>query len=139
MSSKTILILLVVVLFLFGCFYLFSRKGKILNTVETFNQPPFTIKKKNRYGSRYDINTARRVDDSRSKYQVYYRDQLIAFPDALEKTTGVPGLWKAYILKDAPQPAILAGSQSLYLITQENEAYQIKPVIEQNSDFISFQ
>ncbi|MEM7369117.1 MAG: hypothetical protein AAF587_11000 [Bacteroidota bacterium] len=79
------------------------------------------------------------MDDSRSKYQLFYEDEAISFPEALSQNTGVSGLWKAYMLTDAPQPTLLAGSQSVYLITEENQAVNIRPISEQTSSFASLQ
>ena len=124
---------------LFGIFYLFSQGGRIKTNIETIEHAPFTIKRKNTYSSRYDINTARRVNNSRSYYSIYHQGQLISFPDALDANTGVAGLWKVLTLKDAPQPTLIAASKSAYLITEENNKVKITPLIEQNSGFVSLE
>lgn len=139
MSPKNALTLIIATLIVAGIYYLYSRNELARSNIETIGYPPFTIKKKNTYSTRYDINTARRVDNSRTYYSLYYQDQMITYPGALEAKTGVPGLWKAYILKDAPRPALLAGSQSVYLITEEQNKLKVTPVSEQHSGFASLQ
>lgn len=135
MKAGTLFALITAIVSIFGIFYFFSRKGRARSKVENINYPPFTIKKKNVYSTRYDINTANTVDNSRSYYSLYYQDQLISLPEALNQNTGVPGLWKVLILRDAPRPALLAGSKSVYLLTEAPDTYKITPVSEQHSDF----
>lgn len=43
--------------------------------------------------------------------------------------------WQAWFLKDAPKTTILAGSQSMYLITEENGKTKVTPVNEQDNNF----
>lgn len=43
--------------------------------------------------------------------------------------------WQAWFLKDAPKTTILAGSQSMYLITEENGKAKVLPVNEQDNNF----
>jgi hypothetical protein len=138
MDSK-LLVGLIAVISIVIVIYFVSCSGKGGSSVEVIEYPPFTIKKKNSYGSRFDINTNSRRDDSRSNYSIYYKDKEVVLPEILNKNTGVPGLWKAYILNDAPQPTLLVGSKSVYLITEENHQAKITPVSEGKSDFASFQ
>ncbi|MEZ4920957.1 MAG: hypothetical protein R2792_17780 [Saprospiraceae bacterium] len=137
MKTGTILAILVLLLVVAFCLSFCTRRGK--SNSETFDYPPFSIKRTTMYSSRYDLNTARKVNDSRSYYSVLHHGQTISFPQALEENTGVKGLWKVYHLKDAPRPALLAGSLALYLITEENDSLLLKPVNEGNSSFVSMQ
>ena len=139
MKTGTLLLLSAIVIGLFILAYLFSRKVRPGSHEETISYPPFKKKKKNIYSSRYDFNTGRTVDDSRSYYSIYYKDKLLTLPEALNLNSGVPGLWKVLILKDALQPALLAGSKSVYLITESEDTCKITPLSEQESDFASFQ
>lgn len=139
MNSTQIIGLIIGILILLGIlFFLVYKKGRV-NTTETFEHYPFTINKRNTYSSRYDYNTNSRRDDSRSYYKVFYKDQLIEFPSALNEDTGVYGLWKAYILKNASRPALLAASKSIYLIQEENNNYKLTAISEKGSDFVSIQ
>jgi hypothetical protein len=79
------------------------------------------------------------VSSAYSKYEVLYKGQAVVFPSALEVNTGYSSVWKAFILEGAAQPAIIAGSQSMYLITEENGAVSLQPLSEQNSSFASLQ
>ena len=139
MNSKALLAIAISLLFIAVVAYFWGRRGKPRNHTEIISHPPFIIKKKNTYSSRYDFNTASRRDDSRSYYSIIYQEEAITFPDALNQNTGVPGLWKVYILKDAPQPALLAGSKALFLITEENGTYQLTAIPQKTSNFISLQ
>lgn len=47
--------------------------------------------------------------------------------------------WQAWFLKDAPQPAVLAGIHSMYLITEEQGKAKITPLHEQDGDFATCQ
>ena len=139
MNSTQTVALIIGILLLLGILVFFVFKKGKMNSTETIEYPPFTIKKRNTYSTRYDINTNSRRDNSRSYYEVFYNKELIEFPSALSEGTGVSGLWKVYVLEDAPQPALLAGSKSIYLITGENNQYKLSPISENGSDFISMQ
>ena len=62
-----------------------------------------------------------RVPYSSSSYTVYNKDQPIRFGAKLETNTGIPGVWRVLLLKDSTIPALIAGSQSLYVVTIEND------------------
>jgi hypothetical protein len=57
----------------------------------------------------------------------------------LETNTGLPFLWKVYTLPNAPYPTLIAGSQSLYLISIKDEKVVLELLLEQSSDFASVQ
>ncbi|HJW31274.1 MAG TPA: hypothetical protein VJ508_18730, partial [Saprospiraceae bacterium] len=80
-----------------------------------------------------------RVSYTNIAYQVQYKGQDLQMSDKLETNTGVPGIWRVFLLKDAPEPALLIGSQSIYLVTIEKEKAIVKPLFEQGSDFASIQ
>ena len=134
-NNQTKIIFLIMVLGIFSFFGCFGKRS----TTETYDHAAFTIERKNTYGKRYDINTASRKDDSRSSYRIKYKGQEIPLPDALEKNTGVSGLWKAYVLEDAPEPTILIGSQSVFLIKEDNLQPKVIPINVQHSSFASLQ
>ena len=99
---------------------------------------PFTIETTTKKGKTWNMNSGR-VPYTSSSYSVYYKDQPIRFGAKLETNTGVPGVWRVLFLKDSPTPALIAGSQSLYLVTIENEQPVVKTLFEQGYDFASVQ
>jgi len=116
----------------FGC----KNKKAVIENIE---YPPFTIQKQTVQKKDFNWNFGHSVSYMSTIYTVLYNGQAVTFPSGLEKNTGLPYLWKAYILKGAPQPTILAGSQSLYLITEENNQVKLRTLCEQNSGFASLQ
>jgi hypothetical protein len=70
---------------------------------------------------------------------ISYKGQPIRFPSSLETNTGLPFLWKVYTLPEAPYPTLIAGSQSLYLISIKNGKVELVPLLEQSSSFASKQ
>lgn len=132
MPSRAFIFLMILsgILQLFGC----SR-----SKTERIEYPPFIIERTHNYNSRFDINTASRVDDSRTHYKIYYQDELLKLPGSLEAHRGLAGLWKVHPLPNAPRPTLLAGSREVFLITAEEESYQVITVAEKRSDFASWQ
>ncbi|MEZ4993991.1 MAG: hypothetical protein R2824_26435 [Saprospiraceae bacterium] len=106
--------------------------------METVENGPFTLLRKRVTETRYDMNYGRRKSVY-SKYEVLYKGQAVTFPAALQVNTGYASIWKAFTLSEAPQPAIIAGSQSMYLITEEGGAAKVFPLSEQNSSYASVQ
>ena len=72
-------------------------------------------------------------------YAILHQGKPVAFPGRLENNTGLPFLWKVYALPGAPDPTLVAGSQSLYLVYQKNGEAVAEPLVEQGSDFASLQ
>jgi hypothetical protein len=72
-------------------------------------------------------------------YDVKYKGKPLQFSNKLEVNTGLPGIWRVFFVQDAPKPTLILGSQSLYLVTEENDHAEIKVLCEQNSDFASIQ
>ncbi|HZV70707.1 MAG TPA: hypothetical protein VFG10_14230 [Saprospiraceae bacterium] len=52
---------------------------------------------------------------------------------------GRDDFWQVFILKDAKQPALIAGKHSMYLITEENDAANVTPLHLQDGDFATYQ
>ncbi len=123
---------------LFSFFSFFGCKNKKA-VIENIDYPPFTIQKTTSGNKRFNPNYGRFVTYQSTRYNVLYKGQAVTFPVGLEKNTGLPYLWKAYILKDASQSAIIAGSQNMYLITEENKQLKLRLLCEQTSGFASLQ
>ena len=131
------IVIIALALMAFTAISITKKKGKA--EVITIDCAPFTILKTSTENKSFNMNYGRMATTVYTDYSVLYKGKSIVFPEALEENTGLSGVWKAYILKDAAKPTILAGSQSLYLITEENNAAKVTPLNEQNSDFASLQ
>ncbi|MEO5581808.1 MAG: hypothetical protein ABIR66_03890 [Saprospiraceae bacterium] len=100
---------------------------------------PFTIQIEfTAYGS-YSMNTGRSNKQTLNKYSVLYNDKPVQFSNNLQNNTGFSHLWKVYILKDAPTPTLIAGSQSMYLINENNGVLHIEALDQQGYDFATLQ
>jgi hypothetical protein len=99
---------------------------------------PFTVETVTQTGKRWNINYGR-VKYTNISYRAYYKDKPVLFGAKLETNTGVPGVWRIFNLKGAKAPALIAGSQSLYLVTIENDQPVTTPLYEQGSDFAAVQ
>ncbi len=72
-------------------------------------------------------------------YNILYEGKPIVFPGALQNNTGLPFLWSVYTLPGAPDPTLVAGSQSLYLVYLKNGVPVVEPLLQQGHDFASLQ
>jgi len=120
------------ILALFGC------KKEPSSTTTSTMLGPFTIETITRTGKTWNANYGR-SNYTNISYAVKYKGEPLRFSDKLETNTGLPGIWRVFILKDAPRPALILGSQSLYLVTIENDQPVIKILFEQSSDFAAIQ
>jgi len=126
------LLMLQFILSLFGC-----KKAPTITTTSN-TEGPFTIETITETGKTYNINYGK-VDYTTISYAVKYKGEPLQLGDNLETNTGLPGIWRVFSLKEAPSPTLLLGSQSLYLVTLENDKAAVKPLYEQGSDFASIQ
>lgn len=138
MNARSYLISILFFMSLLGLFSFCKSKGK-RPSVETIEHGPFTIQRSRITERRFDMNRGRFYKSAYSSYQIIYQGRPIVFPAALEVNTGYSSVWKAFIVQDAPRPAIIAGSQSLYLITEEDGKAGLVPLNEQNSNVASLQ
>lgn len=126
------------ILFLITIF-LFS---KCSDTTESFEKTiiygPFEIKVEGSSGKSFDLDKGK-VGWTQVAYTISHDGKQVPFPKELQSNTGLPFLWRVYALPDAPDPTLLAGSQSLYLIYIQDGAPVVQPIVEQNSDFASLQ
>lgn len=117
---------------LFGC----GKSGS--RTTTSSELGPFTLEKITTTGKTWNVNYGR-VNYTNIAYDVKYRGKPLQFGDSLETNTGLPGIWRVFLLKDAPIPTLLIGSQSLYLVQLQNDKPVIRPLHVQGSDFASVQ
>ncbi|MFZ2897457.1 MAG: hypothetical protein WA004_02470 [Saprospiraceae bacterium] len=118
--------------------YFSTRKKKDESVTASVEYGPFVVKTEGRTGSSYNMNYGR-VKTRSVLYSVWHEGKPVQFPGALQVNTGLPYLWKVYALEGAPSPTLVAGSQSLYLISLENGEPVVKPLYVQSSDFAKLQ
>lgn len=100
---------------------------------------PFTIHCKTVSRREFSMNYGRMGTHVRTDYAILYKAAPVVFPAALQTNTGYSNLWKVYILAEAPRPALIAGSQSMYLITEEGGKAKLTVLDEQSSGFAGVQ
>lgn len=120
------------ILGLFGC------TKEPAKTVTATDFGPFTIETITKKGKSYNINYGMQEQIALS-YKVKYKGKPLEVSENMETNTGLPGIWRVFYLKEGPTPALILGSQSLYLISIENDKPVIKPLYTQGSDFASIQ
>lgn len=99
---------------------------------------PFTVQVSGRMDKSSNSNDDT-VNYTKVSYEILYEGKPIVFPGKLQNNTGLPFLWAVYALPGAPDPTLVAGSQSLYLIYLKNGAPVVEPLLEQGHDFGSLQ
>lgn len=127
------LIMISAILSLFGC----NKKPRIVAS-SSIENGPFTIEAITTQGKAFNMNsgsyTYEKID-----YGIKYNGKPLELGNKLEVNTGIPGIWRVFSLKSSPKPALIFGSQSLFLVTEENGSPQIQPLHEQYTDFASIQ
>lgn len=116
----------------------FSKRPNAKSIEKVLTYGPFTIKAVATTSNAYNMNYGK-VKQTSIAYSIFYEGQPIRFPGKLETNTGLPFLWKVYALPGAPTPSLLAGSQSLYLISVQDKTVVVEPLVTQGSDFASLQ
>lgn len=109
------------------------------NIVKEFAHGPFVIRMESFTTSDFNMNYGRFTKHTNIAYTVLHNGKAVEFPSELQSNTGFSHLWRVYILQDAPTPTLVAGSQSLFMITAKGDSYEVKPMYIQSSDFIKFQ
>ena len=136
MNANTVFIMSVLSLFaVFGCS---SGGAQQANSIHHGN---FTIQR--------FINTEKgkgkvqnRQFETRSylvEYGLLYKGNKVKFPGRLQEGTPYNFPWRVYILQDAPTPTILAGSQNMFLVTEEKNELRVTQLNIQRNDFASLQ
>lgn len=115
-----------------------SFRTKVSSTVKNVAHGPFTIQMEKFSTKSYNMNYGM-VTNVSIKYSILYKGNPVQFSKNLQNNTGYSHVWRVYILADAPTPTLIAGSQSLYLIREENGNMVVKPLDEQGYDFASLQ
>ena len=119
--------------------YFFSHGLGAANRVEKETAyGSFTIRATATTSKQFNLNYGM-VDQTSVAYTVLHDGKPVPFPDALQNNTGLPYLWRVYALPGTPDPTLVAGSQSLYLVYLKNGAPVVEPILEQHHDFASVQ
>jgi hypothetical protein len=98
--------------------------------VKTTEYGNFTIQQKVRVIRESFFSVLRGASSETSSYliecKIFYKGKKIKFPARLLPHGGEDNyLWRVFILKDAPVPTLLAGSENMFLITEENGKVKI--------------
>ena len=136
------IILWILILLVAGAilFYLLQKsKGSNSSSMQKeIPYGPFVIRAEASTGKSFNANYGM-TKYTNVHYSIWHDGNLVEFPSALQTNTGLAFLWKVYTLPDAPEPTLLAGSQSLYLIYIKDGKPVVEPVLEQSTDFASVQ
>lgn len=133
---KTALIILAILAAIVG--FVYYRWNRIIRVTKETQYGPFVIKAEARTGKVFNLNYGM-VDQTNVAYSIWYNGKPVQFPGALESNTALPYLWKVFAIADAPEPTLLAGSQSLFLIALRNGQPVVTTLLQQFSDFASLQ
>ncbi len=115
-----------------------SFRTRVSSSVKNVVHGPFTVQMEKFSTRSYNMNYGM-VTNVSIKYSVLYKGNPVQFSKNLQNNTGYSHVWRVYVLADAPTPTLIAGSQSLYLIREENGNLVVKPLDEQGYDFASLQ
>lgn len=134
-------LIIITALLLAGGFFLYRHflGSKSSSSVKEVTYGPFTIKMERFSTWSFNMNVGRKVEHVSISYSIWHQGKPVSFSAKLQNNTGYSHLWRVYILKDTPMPTLIAGSQSLYLICEENGALKVRPIEEQGSDFANLQ
>jgi hypothetical protein len=136
MQKSKYMIVIIVLLIIAGLFFYFRSHAS--SEVRDHSYGPFVIRLEQFSTRDIDMNYGW-VTRKNISYSVLHQGKVVSFPSALQSNTGFSHLWRVYILKDAPVPTILAGSQSLFMIKAKGDAYEVEAMDVQTTDFIKFQ
>ena len=133
--------LLLTALILCAAYFYSAAKDKRAasnNVSKEIQYGPFTIKVSATTGKRINMNYGM-ANYTNVAYAIFYDDHPIVFPNSLQNNTGLPFLWAVYALPGAPDPTLVAGSQSMYLVYLKDGVPVVEPIFKQGSDFASVQ
>lgn len=130
--------LIILVLLASGVLTFFWWLNRTVRVVKETNYGPFTIRATAVTGKTWNLNYGL-VDRTTVGYSIWHNGKPVVFPAELQTNTGLPFLWKIYTLDGAPEPTLLAGSQSLYLISLKNGVPKVEPLFVQAHDFATLQ
>ena len=131
-------IALVCTILLLVAAYFYFKPAASNNFTKDLQYGPFTIRVSASTSKSFNINYGM-VNTTSVAYAIFHDGKPIVFPGMLQNNTGLPFLWAVYALPGAPDPTLVAGSQSLYLIYLKNGVPVVEPILQQGHDFASLQ
>lgn len=136
---KIALILTALLLLAAYLFTLFKDKREAAsNYSKDIPYGPFTIRVVASTSKSFNMNSGM-AKNTNVAYSIFHNGQPVAFPGGLQNNTGLPFLWAVYALSDAPDPTLVVGSQSMYMVYLKDNAPVVEPILKQGHDFASLQ
>jgi hypothetical protein len=132
-----IFLLLLFTTFLFtACskFYFKTRKSSVVCD----EYGPFTIKMETVSNNRHNLYRGF-YNETHITYSVWFKGKIVNYPGRSDENRAFSYLWEVYILEGAPSPTLIVGSQSLYLLREENEKATMIPLNLQTTDYATLQ
>lgn len=136
---KIILLLIACIIVIFLLYSFAKNKYEEVKLSKEIQYGPFTIQAKVSNTKSFNMNYGRMTNNTNVAYHVLYNGKPITYSSGLQNNTGLPFLWAVYALKDAPDPTLIAGSQSLYMIYIRDGVPKVEPLLIQGTDFASLQ
>ncbi|MBK9718465.1 MAG: hypothetical protein IPO85_13330 [Saprospiraceae bacterium] len=136
---KIILLLIACIIVIFLLYSFAKNKYEEVKLSKEIQYGPFTIQAKVSKTKNFNMNYGRMTNNTNVAYHVLYNGKPITYSSGLQNNTGLPFLWAVYALKDAPDPTLIAGSQSLYMIYIRDGVPKVEPLLIQGTDFASLQ
>ncbi len=133
---KIVLLILGLVFAIAAFFYYRWNRVERVRTETQYG--PFVIRADASTGMTFNMNYGM-VHYTSVGYSIWHEGRPVSFPDALESNTGLPFLWKVYALEGTPEPTLIAGSQSLFLVKFKEGKPVVEPLFSQFSDFATLQ
>jgi hypothetical protein len=133
-----IMLLIIFYIGIFATFYFFNKSLKDKDIVDEITCGSFTIRMVTSTYTKFNTNL-RRIKETKVAYSVWFQGKEIQYSGPLQKNTGFSHLWRVYILKDAPTPTLIAGSQNLYLIHEQDGVAKVELLNAQSGGFSSLQ
>ena len=131
------IVLSLAVLITICCTFLFFLK-KNSSVVTVLKHGAFTVKM-TVHSQRKLNGNFRWFTETTVAYSVWYKNEVVTYSSPLQGNTGYSHLWRVYVLADAPTPTLIAGSQSLFMINEDNGKLVVTPLAEQDGDFATLQ
>jgi len=101
-----LLILVIGLFILFILIYVYCGRTSGRKTIKESQYGPFTIRAEANEGKTFNMNYGM-VKTTSVRYSIWLDGKEIEFPGTLQTNTGLPYLWKVYVLKDAPTPTLI--------------------------------
>ena len=136
---KIILLLIACITVIFLLYSFAKNKYEEVKLSKEIQYGPFTIQAKVSKTKSFNMNYGRMTNNTNVAYHVLFNGKPITYSSGLQNNTGLPFLWAVYALKDAPDPTLIAGSQSLYMIYIKDGVPKVEPLLIQSTDFASLQ